>query len=271
MQQTPLDQRDAQAAFIGVSSRVPTAAIGPSDHNSVQPFRRSPRSVHRQPSPSAPRRRRRPLAGHWLAALGGLVGLSLLVSACGGSPGSHVAHLRLDHHATCPRLRGSQNTGSTNSHSPTAQPLAFSHCMRANGVSNFPDPNNSGVLPKIQVARLAASDPQFVPAHRACEHLLPNGGQPTPAQVGQAWNDMRNFARCMRSQGVQAWPEADRHVPGQDNRPFFQCTGQAIDPKLAEDPRPRSKRLHADVFHADKPACDNAVTCGRVDQEFGPK
>lgn len=91
--------------------------------------------------------------------------------------------------------------------------------MRAHGVTDFPDPNSSGGLPKHQVAD-AGNNPNFNRAHRACEHLLPNSGQPTQAQVQQAWNDMRNFARCMRSHGVPNWPDPAATSP-QDNRPFF--------------------------------------------------
>jgi hypothetical protein len=137
--------------------------------------------------------------------------LALLMAACGGSGGSQVAQL------------GSSTTTSGSSSSAATQQrglLAFAACMRSNGVSGFPDPNSSGVLPKRQIAQLAASSARFVPAHRACEHLLPNSGQPTSAQVQQAWNDMRSFARCMRSHGVANWPDPTVTSP-QDNRPFF--------------------------------------------------
>lgn len=121
--------------------------------------------------------------------------------------------------------------------------------MRSNGVTNFPDPDGNGVLPKIQVAQLAASDPDFVPAHRACEHLLPNGGQPTQAQVQQAWNDMRNFARCMRSQGVPTWP-VPTVTSRQDNRPFFNVP-VSIDPNSPQITSKINACQH--VLHANNP------------------
>jgi hypothetical protein len=116
-------------------------------------------------------------------------GVVLLAAACGGSP--------------------SPQGGATNSQSPTAQPLAFSHCMRANGVSNFPDPNSSGVWPKSQVA-VAADSPRFQAATHACGHLLPNGGpgvSPSQSVLQQIQTDMAKFARCMRSHGVPNWPD----------------------------------------------------------------
>ncbi|HEY3843290.1 MAG TPA: hypothetical protein VGL48_08555 [Acidimicrobiales bacterium] len=90
-----------------------------------------------------------------------------------------------------------------------SQPLAFSRCMRSNGVPNFPDPNSSGVWPKPQVEG-AASNPQYPAATRSCGHLLPDGGPgvaPSPAVDQQIQNDMTQFALCMRSHGVSNWPD----------------------------------------------------------------
>jgi hypothetical protein len=160
------------------------------------------------------RRTRRvwPPAARTAAALIATTSLALLVSGCGGA----------------------SNAGGPTTSESTSSPemLAFSRCMRSHSVPNFPDPNSSGELPKNQLAQLAASNPQFPAAHRACEHLLPNGGQPTPAQVRQAWNDMRNFARCMRSHGVPNWPDPTATSP-QDQRPFFH-TPASIDPTAPE-------------------------------------
>jgi hypothetical protein len=103
--------------------------------------------------------------------------------------------------------------------------------MRSHGVAAFPDPSSSGVFPKDQLDRLA-SEPQFTGAHRTCEHLLPNGGQPTQTQVQQAWSDMHNFAQCMRSHGVPSWPDPTPTSP-QDQRPFFN-TPASIDPNAPQ-------------------------------------
>ena len=92
---------------------------------------------------------------------------------------------------------------------PTSRPLAFSRCIRSHGVSNFPDPNSSGVWPKSQVA-VAAGSPRFQAATQACGHLLPDGGpgvSPSPAVVQQIQMEMAKFARCMRSHGVPNWPD----------------------------------------------------------------
>jgi hypothetical protein len=141
------------------------------------------------------------------AAVIGTAGVTLLAAACGGSPNAG---------------------GSTNAQSPTAQPLAFSRCMRSHGVSRFPDPSTSGVWPKSQV-ELAAGNPRFQAATQACGHLLPNGGPgvpPSPAVVQLIRTDMLKFVRCMRSHGVPNWPDLtlDR------GRDIFDPEAVGIDP-----------------------------------------
>jgi len=176
-------------------------------------------------------------------------GLPLLAAACGGSPGSHVAQLGSTTTQSASSSGASNAGGPTSSRSPTSQTLAFSRCMRTHGVANFPDPNSSGGLPKDQVASLQASDPQFPAARRACGHLLPNGGQPTNAQAQQAWNDMRNFAHCMRSHGVPNWPDPTVTSP-QDNRPFFNLPNR-IDPNAPQITSSVNTCQH--VLHANNP------------------
>jgi hypothetical protein len=83
--------------------------------------------------------------------------------------------------------------------------------MRSNGVPNFPDPRRVGGRSlKLTVQRLAASNPRFQAAQRACNHLLPNGGggsQETAQQTRTQLADMLSFARCMRSHGVTRFPD----------------------------------------------------------------
>jgi hypothetical protein len=63
----------------------------------------------------------------------------VLVAACGGSPSSSGS--------------SSSNLGvSTNFHQ-----VAFSRCMRSNGVTNYPDPNSSGVIPKESSQQLGVT------------------------------------------------------------------------------------------------------------------
>ncbi len=131
-----------------------------------------------------------------MAAIIATTALTLLATACGGSPSSTD-------------FGGKSNAGeSTDTQSVNSSPLVFSHCMRSNGVPNFPDPNSSGVWPKPQVEG-AASNPKYPAAARVCGHLLPDGGpgvEPSPAVDQQIQRDMTKFALCMRSHGVPNWP-----------------------------------------------------------------
>ena len=57
-----------------------------------------------------------------------------------------------------------------------AQELAYSRCMRANGVPNFPDPSAGGGWNVQTGAGLDPSSPLFKRAQAKCEKLLPGGG-----------------------------------------------------------------------------------------------
>jgi hypothetical protein len=124
------------------------------------------------------------------------------------------------------------NSPNSPSGSSSGQPIGartqhdevrFSSCMRSHGVSSFPDPDSSGQIPQDKVTPLASS-PQFRVAQGACQHLLPNTSAPrdTHAEVQAALRGMVRFAACMRSHGVQNWPDptVDRHHLD-DPRPVF--------------------------------------------------
>jgi hypothetical protein len=124
----------------------------------------------------------------------GLAGLSLLVSACGGSPASQVAQLS----STGPSATGKY-----------AASLAYSRCMRSHGVPNFPDPKQVGG--GIQVSGSAPGiDPQsplFASAQHSCRHFLPGGGEPTHAGQQRGLARMLGISRCMRAHGISGFPD----------------------------------------------------------------
>jgi hypothetical protein len=128
--------------------------------------------------------------------------LILMAAACGGpsSAGSGSS---------------SNAGGSTNAQSTSSQLVAFAHCMRSNGVSQYPDPT-SRELQKVTAQQLGVSPSQFETAQTACEHLLPNSGH--SGQTGTATeaqlNGMRRFSQCMRSHGVPNWPDPSVNSQG---------------------------------------------------------
>jgi hypothetical protein len=132
------------------------------------------------------------------AALAIAVGaLALVLVACGGgSPG--VANL------------GSSAASPSASGSNAKNALAFSQCMRAHGVSNFPDPGASGgitVTGNGGKGGLNPSDPNFQAAQNACKSLLPNGGQISPAQQEAFQAAALKFSQCMRAHGIAGFPD----------------------------------------------------------------
>src|SRR5512133_774833 len=132
---------------------------------------------------------RRPLI---LTSVVAVAASSLLAAGCSGDGSPRVASV----------------ASSTTAATTTTQNglVAFSRCMRSNGMPNFPDPQRVGGRSlKLIVQRLAASNPRFQTAERTCGHFLPNGGggsQATPQQTRTQRADELSFARCMRSHGV---------------------------------------------------------------------
>ncbi len=165
-------------------------------------------------------------------ALGGLAGLSVVVTACGGSPSSPVAHVG-------PTAAESSTPAATVSAHGGA--VAFARCMRSHGVAAYPDPSGNGLLPKKTPQQLGVGAATYRAAQRACIHLVPNGGLPTPAQVAQYRSAMLVYARCIRRHGVANMPDPDNrgHLdigPGTDveiDSPAFQAAYQACKSKLA--------------------------------------
>jgi hypothetical protein len=118
----------------------------------------------------------------------------------------------------------------------TVDGAKFSACMRKHGVTNFPDPNGQGVITIHSGMGIDPGSPAFRSARAACDKLLPNGGQPTPAQIAQRQQQMLAFSACMRAHGVKDFPDPSNggiqlHAgPGSDlnpNNPTFQKAQQA--------------------------------------------
>ena len=135
---------------------------------------------------------RRPLL---LSSVVAVVAFSLLAAGCGGGGSPGVASV----------------ASSTPAATTTATQnglLAFSQCMRSNGMPNFPDPQRFvGGNVKLTIHQLAPSQA----ALSACSHLLPtNGGsgsQETAQQQRTKRADGLSFASCMRSHGVTRFPD----------------------------------------------------------------
>ena len=122
-----------------------------------------------------------------------LIAVGLLAAGCGGPAGPGVA-----------------NAGPASSASPSASAsgsaLAYSRCMRAHGITKFPDPDSHGNL-GINAGPGTGIDPnspQYKAADQACKHLMP---APNPSQAAQDRPALLRYARCMRAHGIPDFPD----------------------------------------------------------------
>jgi hypothetical protein len=138
-----------------------------------------------------------------------------------------------------PSSAGAGSPSAAAGSSATAQSaVAYSQCMRANGVPKYPDPASGGQLPKGDAQAFGVSDSQFQAAQHTCQHLLPTGGSfdeqaqeciqagdCPPALVQQMLTADRKFAQCMRSHGVPNWPDP---TLGENGGPVFIVSAAGI-------------------------------------------
>ena len=161
----------------------------------------------------------------WLAVV--LTASSIALASCAGTDSSNVASEGPATTATA----GTAGSGVATS----ASSLAFSQCMRVNGVPNFPDPGSSGVIPKETTQQLGVSDSVFRSAEDKCQHLLPSGGDaPNQAEMEQVKALGLRFAQCMRRHGVALPdPGSNGRIPDpgsvgiNQGSPQFQSANQA--------------------------------------------
>jgi hypothetical protein len=108
-----------------------------------------------------------------------------------------------------------------------SQLLAFSRCMRSNGLPSFPDPLPGQVVAKFPDAQdLGVSTSVYQTAQNACQHLLPNGGSaPDQTVVQQELGGMRSFSQCMRTRGTPNWPDP---ILDSQGRPVFDLARAGI-------------------------------------------
>jgi hypothetical protein len=138
-----------------------------------------------------------------------LMGGALFVAACsGGSPGQGVAHLGKTHTTNASALPVAPSVTSAGGASYSAA-LTYARCMRKNGVPDFPDPNSQGdfLVHGGPGSDLGPGSPQFAAAQKACQKLLPGGGQPSAAAQAQHLAQALKFSQCMRSHGVPDFPD----------------------------------------------------------------
>jgi hypothetical protein len=150
----------------------------------------------------------------WAALAAALISISLPLAACGGgSP------------ASSPGVAGSDSPSKTSTQagsggSQKKSALAFSKCMRAHGIVDFPDPNSNGQIQlglKPGSKDLTPDSPRFQEAQQACGSLMPG---PSASEQRAQYAQTLEFAKCMRAHGVSNFP--DPQPPSANGAPQVQ-------------------------------------------------
>jgi hypothetical protein len=133
-------------------------------------------------------------------ALAALIGVSS--ADCGSDAPSETGTASST--ATAGSTGAASHTSTARTKKLTAQEkgVKFSECIRAHGVSDFPDPNAKGEYEY----GVSVTPAVWQKAVHACKELEPPGalsGQRTPKQQSAALR----FAQCIRANGVKDFPD----------------------------------------------------------------
>ena len=126
-----------------------------------------------------------------------------------------VALISLAGCSNAPAETGTGSSGGNSTASIHEKAVKFAGCMRANGISAFPDPDASGKLTVDAVANRSSVDTSsaaWKQAIGACKDLEPpgfTGGKVTPSQR----TARLRFAQCIRDNGVPDFPDPTPNGP----------------------------------------------------------
>jgi hypothetical protein len=99
---------------------------------------------------------------------------------------------------------GAASRTAANAKSRPNPALQFSHCMRANGVPNFPDPGRGG----YRTSGINFQSPAAHSALNVCDKHLHQSGHPSPVPAGVLHQELL-LAQCLRANGVPNFPDPD--------------------------------------------------------------
>jgi hypothetical protein len=139
------------------------------------------------------------------AAFGTVVTVAAIAAGCGGAPSSSGTSTAADTGSNT-NVTTAAHTGTANHTTTTTareKAVKYAECLRANAVSDFPDPNASGQFPSYGVS---VTPTVWRRATTACKALAPPGAgsaKLTPTQL----SDALRFAQCVREHGVPDFPD----------------------------------------------------------------
>jgi hypothetical protein len=137
-----------------------------------------------------------------------IIACGWLLAACGGASNS-----------------GHAGASKGSSYGPKNSPYALSKCMRANGLTHFPDPSRGpggggvgfpgGVIVSVEgdltVNGVTYSGPALRQASKACKIYLPPGGPPPKISAAMRRQGLE-LAQCMRAHGVPNFPDPGGNI-----------------------------------------------------------
>ena len=131
--------------------------------------------------------------------------VAVIAAGCGATPSSSGTTTAAAAHTGSNTTTAAHTSTVNHTSTLTAREKAvkFSECLRANGVSDFPDPNASGEFPSYGVSVTRAV---WTKAVAACKSLQPPGSLSahlTQTQLSAALK----FAQCVREHGVPDFPD----------------------------------------------------------------
>lgn len=148
---------------------------------------------------------RRAAAGRWtrlaLTFASVVVGGAMLAACSSGPSVPGVASLN--------QTKTSHHKDAKTKSYPHNQ-LGFALCMRAHGISNFPESPGTGPITITKGSDLSPFNARFRSAMNACRSVL-GITPPTAAQQAQALAQGLKFSRCMRAHGVTNFPDPTAH------------------------------------------------------------
>jgi hypothetical protein len=131
----------------------------------------------------------------------------VVVAACSGGSSPRVASL------------GSVTTTTPAAAAPVSSPGVdiekYAVCMRSHGVADFPDPapgsgpttGVAGAVVRLVLPKAVTQAPAFQAADKACQSLRPALSNGPPPITPQQQQDYLDAARCMRSHGINGFPD----------------------------------------------------------------
>ena len=140
-----------------------------------------------------------------------LAGVTLLVTACGGSPGSHVAQL-----GSTDRLLGhAERHRRPSRRRQIRRLLAYSRCMRSHGVPNFPDPNKLVAESRSPAPRREStrSRPCSRPRRSPVGTCSQAAASRTNAEQQRVLTRMLHSSQCMRAHRDPGFPDPTLSPP----------------------------------------------------------